>query len=50
MSYEIVDRRTDKVVATCKSLSGALRSVNRRDNAYGACRYYARPIQNRSAA
>lgn len=40
--FEIVDRQSGKVVATAKTLSGALRSVDRRDNAYGAYRYFHR--------
>jgi len=43
-NYEIVDRRTGKVVAHAKTLSGALRAVDRRDNAYGAVRYFHRRV------
>lgn len=37
--FEIVDRQTGKTVATVKSLGAAIRSIDRRDNAYGAYRY-----------
>lgn len=42
--YEIVDRKTGQVVSRCKTLAGARRSVDRRDNAYGAYRYMARKV------
>ena len=41
--YVVVDRRTGAIVARCKTLAGARRSVDRRDNEYGAYRYHARP-------
>jgi len=44
-SYEIVDRHTGKVVGSAKSLNAARRSVDRRDNQYGAVRYYHRKVQ-----
>lgn len=40
--YEIIDRYTGAVVGAAKTLRGARRSVDRRDNAYGAYRYYLR--------
>lgn len=42
--YEIVDRHEKKTVGTAKSLRGALRSVDRRDNAYGGYRYTHRAV------
>lgn len=42
--YEIVDRKTGAVVGHAKTLSGARRSVDRRDNAYGAYRYFHRKV------
>lgn len=42
--FDIVDRHTGKVVATAKTRAGASRAVDRRDNAYGAYRYTARPV------
>lgn len=44
MKYEIVDRQTSKVVAKAKTLQGALRAVDRRDNEYGGYRYFHRLI------
>lgn len=43
-NYEIVDRQTGAVVGHAKTLKGARRSVDRRDNAYGSYRYFSRPI------
>lgn len=43
--YAIIDRQTGKVVAVVKTLNAAIRSVDRRDNAYGAYRYYHRRIE-----
>jgi hypothetical protein len=40
--YEILDKQTGRVVATVKTLKDASRAVDRRDNAYGAYRYYHR--------
>jgi hypothetical protein len=40
--FVVVDRRTGAIVARCKTREGALRSVDRRDNEYGAYRFYAR--------
>lgn len=42
--YEIIDRHTKTVVGTAKTLRAAIRSVDRRDNAYGASRYMHRKI------
>jgi len=38
-THHIVDRHTGNVVGRAKSLSSALKSVDKRDNAYGAVRY-----------
>jgi len=43
--YDIIDRRTGAVVATAKTLAGARRSVDRRDNEYGAYRYTHRAVR-----
>lgn len=40
--YVVVDSRTGAVVARCKTLNGARRSVDRRDNEYGGYRFRAR--------
>lgn len=45
LGYVVVDRKTGAIVARCKTREGARRSVDRRDNEYGAYRYYARPAQ-----
>ena len=42
--YEIVDRKTGAVVGRAKTLAGARRSVDRRDNEYGGYRYTHRAI------
>lgn len=42
--YEIVDKHTGKVVGICKTRKRATTSVDKRDNAYGAYRYTARPV------
>ena len=47
--YEIIDRQTGSVVATAKTRNGATRAVDRRDNAYGAYRYTARPVYTAKA-
>jgi hypothetical protein len=39
MAYEIIDLHTKQVVGRAKSLRAAIRSVDRRDNAYGAYRF-----------
>lgn len=38
-SYQIIDKQTGNVVGDAKTLKGALSSVNKRDNAYGASRF-----------
>lgn len=43
--YEIVDRQTGAIVGKAKTLRAAIRSVDRRDNAYGAYRYFHRRIE-----
>jgi hypothetical protein len=40
--YDIIDRHTGCIVGHAKTLSGARRAVDRRDNAYGAYRYFHR--------
>ncbi len=42
--FDIIDRHTGKIVATAKTRSGANKAVDRRDNAYGAYRYYAKAV------
>lgn len=42
--FEIVDSRTGRVVATAKTRTGANRSVDSRDKAFGACRFTARAV------
>lgn len=42
--YDIIDSQTGKTVGTAKTRKAASRSVDRRDNAYGAYRYRAQPI------
>lgn len=42
--YDIIDRHTGAKVGEAKTRAGASRSVDKRDNAYGACRYSARPV------
>ena len=42
--YHIVDRHTGNVVGKAKTLKHASRSIDRRDNAYGAYRYTHRTI------
>jgi hypothetical protein len=37
--FEVYDRQTKQTVGTAKTREGARRSVDRRDNAYGAVRY-----------
>jgi hypothetical protein len=44
--YEIIDRHAgNKVVGKAKTLKAAIRSVDRRDNAYGGYRYQHRKVQ-----
>jgi hypothetical protein len=42
--YEIIDNQTKAVVGKAKTRKAASRSVDRRDNAYGAYRYSARAV------
>ena len=42
--FDIIDRRTGNKVGEAKTRAGARRSVDRRDNAYGAARYTERPV------
>ncbi len=42
--YDIVDRHTGNVVGKATTRVGASRAVDRRDAAYGASRYSAKPI------
>ena len=42
--YDIIDKVSGAIVATAKTRKGASKAVDRRDNAYGAYRYSARPI------
>lgn len=37
--YIVIDGRTGAIVGRCKTKDGARRSVDRRDNEYGAYRY-----------
>jgi hypothetical protein len=48
--YVVIDRRTGAVVARCKTLNGARRSADRRDNQYGGYRYLARAAMPSEAA
>lgn len=42
--FEIVDSRTQKVVTTAKTRTGANRACDSRDAAFGAVRYFTRAI------
>lgn len=42
--YLIIDTRTGATVGTAKTRAAASRAVDRRDTAYGACRYRAQPV------
>lgn len=42
--YDIIDRQTGQIVGSCLTAISAHRSVDRRDNAYGAYRYSPRPV------
>ena len=42
MTYLVINIRTGDIVARCKTLAGARRSMDRRDNEYGA---YAHRVQ-----
>ena len=39
--YDIIDTHTGRIVGQAKTRSGASRSVDKRDNQYGAYRYRA---------
>lgn len=43
--YQIIDSQTGLVVGVCKTLKGAISSVNKRDNQYGAARFYRQMIK-----
>jgi hypothetical protein len=47
-AFQIIDSRTGAVVGTAKTISGARRSVDRRDNAFGAVRYAIRDADGRA--
>ena len=44
VNYHIIDRQTGAIVGKAKTLRGARASVDRRDNAYGGYRYYAKRV------
>lgn len=44
VGYKIIDRQTGFKVGSAKTAKGARRSVDRRDNEYGAYRYSAQPV------
>lgn len=44
IGYNIIDRHTGFKVGFAKTRSGATRSVDRRDNEYGAYRFSAQPV------
>ena len=44
--YHIIDRRTGGVVGQAKTLKGARRSVDKRDNTYGAYIHHIRRIDS----
>jgi hypothetical protein len=44
--YAVIDNRTGAVVARCKTLAGARRSRDRRDNEYGGYRFRVSKIAN----
>lgn len=43
-TYQVIDRHTQTVVGTHKTRAAASRSVNRKDNLYGAYRYFVKPV------
>ncbi len=47
--FDIIDRQTRKIVGTAKTRAGANRSVDRRDNEYGAYRFEARAVWTETA-
>lgn len=46
--FDIIDRQTGCKVGEAKTRARANVSVDRRDNAYGAYRYYAKPVYEES--
>ncbi len=42
--YQVIDRKTGKVVGKYKNLRTAVNAVNRLDNQYGGCRYHHKRI------
>jgi hypothetical protein len=40
--YEVIDRKTNKVMGIYDTVKKAVRRVNKLDLYYGACRYYYR--------
>jgi len=44
--YEVINARTRLVVGRAKTLKGALRTIDRLDNAYGAAVHIYRRIHN----
>jgi hypothetical protein len=40
--YEVIDRKTNKVMGIYDTVKKAVRRVNKLDLDYGACRYYYR--------
>jgi len=44
IGYAIIDRHTGFRVGFAKTLSGARRSVDKRDNEYGAYKFGTRPV------
>lgn len=47
--YIIIDRLTGAQVGQAKTREKASQSVNKRDLAYGACRYYAQAVYEKEA-
>lgn len=45
--YVVIDRHTNAIVSKPMSLVQARRSVDRRDNAYGAYRYMTKRVDER---
>jgi hypothetical protein len=42
--YQVFDKQTMKLMGTYKTRMGAVRAMDRLDNAYGAYRYFVRAI------
>lgn len=42
--YDVFDRQTGRKVGQAKTRAGANRMVDRRDNAHGSYRYYAKAV------